>query len=221
MKADASADPVMFLKFISDSMSMLEVTDYAERNLIDRLSTVPGVARVSINGGRRYSMRIWIDRQALAARQLTVTDIEDALRRENVELPAGRIESRTREFSLRTLVGLESEQDFRELVIARGAGRAARSPGRSGERAARRRERAHDSRFDGQRRRRRWRCEAQSKANTLDIVRGVRAEIERDAGQPAARLELDVGVDNARGDRSGAAGSDDRGRVRADRPCWR
>ncbi len=83
-------------------MSTLELTDYAERNLIDRLSTVPGVARVAINGGRRYAMRIWIDRQALAARQLTVTDIEDALRRENVELPAGRIESRTREFSLRT-----------------------------------------------------------------------------------------------------------------------
>src|SRR4029450_3246494 len=89
-------------------------------NLIDRLSTVPGVARVSIVGGRRYSMRVWIDRQALAARQLTVTDIEDALRRENVELPAGRIESRTREFSLRTMVGLENEQDFRNLVIERG-----------------------------------------------------------------------------------------------------
>ena len=66
-------------------------------------------------------MRVWIDRQALAARQLTVTDIEDALRRENVELPAGRLESRTREFSLRTLVGLETEQDFRNLVIERGA----------------------------------------------------------------------------------------------------
>src|SRR5690606_4151751 len=65
LKADASADPIMHIMFGSDSMSTLELNDYAERNLIDRLSTVPGVARVSINSGRRYSMRIWLDRQAL------------------------------------------------------------------------------------------------------------------------------------------------------------
>lgn len=112
IKADAGGDPVVTLGFSSDTMSMLELTDYAERNLTDRLSTVPGVARVTINGARRYSMRVWIDRQSLAARQLTVTDIEDALRRENIELPAGRLESRTREFSLRTMVGLETERDF-------------------------------------------------------------------------------------------------------------
>src|SRR5690606_5574610 len=83
-KADASAEAVMILAFSSDTMSMLELTDYAERNLVDRLSTVPGVASVGLIGARRYSMRVWIDRQALAARRLTVTDIEDALRRENV-----------------------------------------------------------------------------------------------------------------------------------------
>src|SRR5690606_4572324 len=83
IKADANAEAVMTIAFGSDSMSMLDLTDYAERNLVDRLSTVPGVARVNIIGGRRYSMRVWIDRQALAARQLTVSDIEDALRREN------------------------------------------------------------------------------------------------------------------------------------------
>ncbi len=142
VKADAGAEAVVTVAFTSDSMSMLELTDYAERNLVDRLSTVPGVARVSINGGRRYSMRIWIDRQALAARQLTVTDIEEALRRENVELPAGRLESRTREFSLRTMVGLETEQDFRDLVIARGNGRPPRAPRRGGRGSDRRRERA-------------------------------------------------------------------------------
>src|SRR5918995_302757 len=104
-------DSVVTLAFSSDTMSMLDLTDYAERNIVDRMSTVPGVASVGIQGGRRASMRVWINRQALAARQLTVTDIEDALRRENVELPAGRLESRTREFSLRTMVGLETEQD--------------------------------------------------------------------------------------------------------------
>src|SRR5690606_13068961 len=109
-----------FVDIRQNTCPLHEPTHYAECDLVDRLSTLPGVAQVGIIGGGRYSMRVWIDRQALAARQLTVTDIEDALRRENVELPAGRLESLSREFSLRTMVGLESDADFRNLVIARG-----------------------------------------------------------------------------------------------------
>src|SRR3990170_2460258 len=170
LKADASADPVMWLNFNSDSMPVLEITDYAERNLIDRLSTVPGVARVSIGGGRRYSMRIWLDRQALATRQLTVVDVEDALRRENVELPAGRLESRTREFSLRTIVGMETEEDFRGLVVARGAyGHLFRLSEVANVQLAAENERSI-TRFDGNTGIS-MSVEAQSKANTLDIVR--------------------------------------------------
>ena len=196
IKADASAEPVMFISFSSDNMSPLEVTDYAERNLIDRLSTVPGVARVSIAGGRRYAMRVWVDRQALAARQLTVADIEDALRRENVELPAGRLESRTREFSLRTLVGLETEQDFRELVIARGAdGHLVRLSEVASVQLAAENERSY-IRFDGKTGVA-MTVEAQSKANTLDIVHGVRAEIDRLQQSLPAGSALKVGVDNA------------------------
>src|SRR5687767_910723 len=71
-KADSGAEPVMFLNFNAEGMSVLEVTDYAERYIVDRLATVPGIARVALNGGRRFAMRIWIDRQALAGRQLTV-----------------------------------------------------------------------------------------------------------------------------------------------------
>ncbi len=196
IKADASADPVMFVSFSSNAMSLLEITDYAERHLIDRLSTVPGVARVSIGGARRPAMRVWIDRQALAARQLTVTDIEDALRRENVELPAGRLESRTREFSLRTIVGLESEQDFRELVIARGEdGHLVRLAEVANVELAAENERTY-TRYNG--------IvgislvvEAQSKANTLDVVRGVRAEIGRIQDNLPAGAVLSAAVDNA------------------------
>ncbi|HEY0941564.1 MAG TPA: efflux RND transporter permease subunit [Steroidobacter sp.] len=195
LKADASADPIMHIMFGSDSMSTLELNDYAERNLIDRLSTVPGVARVSINSGRRYSMRIWLDRQALAARQLTVTDVEDALRRENVELPAGRIESRTREFTLRTLVGLDDEQDFRDLVIARGPdGHLIRLGEVAKVQLAAENERS-DARFDGKSGVS-MSVEAQSKANTLDIVRGVRAEIERLQETLPRGSTLVIGVDN-------------------------
>ena len=196
LKADASADPVMFIHFSSDRMSVLEITDYAERNLIDRLSTVPGVARVSIGGGRRYSMRIWLDRQALAARQLTVTDVEDALRRENVELPAGRLESRTREFSLRTVVGLDNEQDFRELVIARGQdGHLIRLSEVANVQLAAENERTL-TKYDGGAGVS-LTVEAQSKANTLEIAHGVRAEIARLQESLPRGAHLNVSVDNA------------------------
>ncbi|HEX6995905.1 MAG TPA: efflux RND transporter permease subunit [Gammaproteobacteria bacterium] len=196
VKNDASAEPVMIVAFSSDTMSLLELTDYAERNLVDRLSTVPGVARVGIIGGRRYSMRIWIDRQALAARQLTVTDIEDALRRENVELPAGRLESLSREFSLRTMVGLETEEDFRNLVIARGEdGHLIRLGEVADVRRAAENERSF-SRLNG-RPGIMLSVEAQSKGNTLEIARAVREEVaQMQAGLPPGST-LSVSIDNA------------------------
>jgi multidrug efflux pump len=120
-KVDNTSQAVMYLNLTSDRMDGLEITDYAERFLVDRFSTVPGVARVQISGARRYAMRIWLGRQALAARGLTVSDVETALRSENVELPAGRLESETREFTLRTDTGFNTEQDFKNLVIGRGA----------------------------------------------------------------------------------------------------
>lgn len=120
-KSDSSSQSVMFLNLTSDRMSGLELTDYADRYLVDRFSTVPGVARVRISGARRFAMRIWLNREALAARALTVMDIESALRTENVELPAGRLESKTREFTLRTDTGFNTEDDFKRLVIGRGA----------------------------------------------------------------------------------------------------
>ncbi len=120
-KQDSDADPVMWLNLSSDRMSVLELTDYAERVLIDRFSVVDGVAQINLGGARRFAMRLWLDRRALAARGLTVEDIEQALRQENVELPAGRLESLEREFTLRTQTGLQTEQDFRALVVGRGA----------------------------------------------------------------------------------------------------
>jgi multidrug efflux pump len=121
-KVDTTSDPIMWLNIESDRRSQLELTDYAERYLADRFSVVRGVAQVRISGERRYAMRIWLDRQALAARRLTVQDVEDALRAENVELPAGRIESSQREFTLRTDTGLYTPGDFSQLVVGRGEG---------------------------------------------------------------------------------------------------
>jgi multidrug efflux pump len=119
-KVDNAGQAVMYLNLTSDRHSGLELTDYADRYLIDRFSTVPGVARVQISGARRYAMRIWLSREALAARALTVADVEGALRAENVELPAGRLESESREFTLRTATGFTVAEDFSKLVVGRG-----------------------------------------------------------------------------------------------------
>ena len=119
-KQDSDSEVTMWIDVSSDSLPIMEVTDYAERYLVDELSVIDGVALVRTSGDRRQAMRIWIDPQALAARGLTVTDIEDALRRENVQIPSGRLESTAREFTLRTDTGLRTVDDFRQLVIREG-----------------------------------------------------------------------------------------------------
>tara|TARA_R110001599_G_scaffold353783_1_gene597655 strand:- start:3290 stop:6409 length:3120 start_codon:yes stop_codon:yes gene_type:complete len=118
-KADSSDDVILWLTLTSKDRSVIELSDYAERYLVDRLSIIPGVARVRIGGGLEYSMRIWLDRTKMAARGITPVDIETALRAENVELPAGSIESVTRQFTARTERAYNVEEDFRKLVIRR------------------------------------------------------------------------------------------------------
>ncbi len=117
-KVEADARPIIWMSLSSNRMSSLELTDFAKRNLVDRLSNINGVAQVRIGGERRYSMRIWLDRRELAAREMTVQDVEGALRRQNVELPAGRIESRMREFTVRTDTGMKTPEQFRSIVLA-------------------------------------------------------------------------------------------------------
>jgi multidrug efflux pump len=116
-KVEADAQAIMFLVFTSDRMSALEITDYVDRFVLDRLKNLTGVADVTIFGERRYAMRIWLDRERLAAFNLTVQDLEAALRTQNVELPSGRIESRDREFSVLSRTGLVTPQQFRDIVI--------------------------------------------------------------------------------------------------------
>ncbi len=116
-KTESDARPILWLSLSSDRMNPLELTDYAERNLVDPLSTVGGVARVRIGGERRYAMRIWIDTEAMAARNLTVQHLEGAIRAQNVQLPSGRIESVNREFNIRTKSNLTTPEEFRAIVL--------------------------------------------------------------------------------------------------------
>jgi multidrug efflux pump len=119
-KVDARAGDVVLISMTTTARSVGELTDYVNRYVVNRLSVVPGVGIVSTFGDQTPAMRVWLDRRALAARQLTVQDVEGALRNENIELPAGRIESVDREFTLRTDTGMRTEEDFRHLVIGRG-----------------------------------------------------------------------------------------------------
>lgn len=118
VKNDSNADPVMRIAVSSDRHSPEEITDYVERFVIDRLSTLEGVASVDIRGERRYAIRIWLDRRALAARNLTVGDIEAAIQRNNVELPAGEIKSLDRLLDIRLDGRLSTVEGFRDIVIA-------------------------------------------------------------------------------------------------------
>ncbi len=193
-KQDAGMDATMYVGVDSNIRSLMDLTDFAERNLIDRLAVIDGVAQIRLSGAQRTAMRIWLDRNALAARGLTVQDVEDTLRRENVELPAGRIESRQREFSLRTETGLLRPEDFKDLVVGRGADNYLI---RLGDVAEVRIE-PEDSRFFS-------RSNQVSgislgivplaKANILEVNRAVSAEVDRLKPTMPGDIELSVAID--------------------------
>jgi len=119
-KADSDAQPIIWYNITSNTMDSLALTDWAERFVVDRIATIDGVARVRLGGGGRAAMRIWLDREAMAARNLTVSDIESALRAENVELPGGQIELPTMDVSVRIERRYQAAADFAQLPIARG-----------------------------------------------------------------------------------------------------
>jgi multidrug efflux pump len=119
-KVDSNEDVIMWLNLVSDRMSVPELSDYARRYLVDRFSVLDGVARVRVGGGQTFAMRVWLDRKQLAARDLSVSDVENALRAENLELPAGSLDSVDRQFTVRVARAFRTADDFARLVLARG-----------------------------------------------------------------------------------------------------
>ena len=119
-KVEADADPILWLNMRSSTMDTLALSDFADRYIIDRLSSLDGVAQVRASGSQRYSMRIWLDRKAMAARGVTAADVEGALRSENVELPAGQVESETRDFILRVERGYRTPEQFAAIPLRKG-----------------------------------------------------------------------------------------------------
>jgi multidrug efflux pump len=116
-KVEADAFPVIWLALSSDTHDALQLSDFANRLVKPVLQTAPGAADVRVYGERKYAMRIWIDPDRLAAYRLTVQDVEDALRRSNLEVPAGRIESTLREFNVTAATDLQTPAQFRDVAI--------------------------------------------------------------------------------------------------------
>lgn len=116
-KADADSSPIIFLTVRSDKRDLLEISRIAELYFKERIQTIPGVSAVQIWGQRRYSMRLWMDPIKLASLKLTPTDVLQAINRENVELPSGRVEGQNTELTVRTMGRLNTEEDFNKLII--------------------------------------------------------------------------------------------------------
>jgi multidrug efflux pump len=119
-KANADAAPIMFISFTSNTMNRLQLSDYTQRYLVERLSTVPGVATVGVAGSQLYTMRIWLDPDAMAARGITVEDVETALTSQNAELPAGSLEAPTKDFTIRVRRGYSTPAEFAQLPVVPG-----------------------------------------------------------------------------------------------------
>ncbi|ALN62791.1 acrB/AcrD/AcrF family protein [Lysobacter antibioticus] len=177
-KVESDADPIMWLNMSSKQMDTLQLSDYAERYVVDRLSSVDGVAQVRIGGQQRYAMRIWLDQDALAARDITVNEVEAALGAENVELPAGRIESQSRDFTLRVARSYQKPEDFAQIPLKKGAdgyvvrlGDVAKIQLDSAERRAYYRSNGEPNIGLG--------IVKTSTANSLDVARAIRAEADK------------------------------------------
>jgi multidrug efflux pump len=194
-KVEADAQAIMWLRLISDRHGALEISDYADRYVADRLKTLPGVASVIIGGERRYAMRIWLDRERLAAYALTPQDVEDALRRQNIEVPSGRIESSQREFTVLSETDLRTPEQFNQLIIREVKGYPVRlsDVGRAELGAADERNilRVNGNAAVG------LGIVKQSTANTLAVAQAVKAEVPKLAAALPAGMQIAVAFDTS------------------------
>lgn len=195
-KQDADASPIIWLALYGEGFDQIELTTLAESRIVDRIDKLPGVASVIIGGDRRFSMRIWLENRRLGAHNLTIAEVVDAIRRENVDLPSGRIESADIEFTVRSLGELTSPEEYEKLVIATPDGQpiylgdvAEVETGPESERKL--------VRYNGR--------PAiglgiikQSKANTLSTAAAVRAEAEKLAKELPSNVTLDIAFDSSR-----------------------
>jgi hydrophobe/amphiphile efflux-1 (HAE1) family protein len=194
-KQDADAQPVMWVALYSDRFSTLELTTLAEQQLKDPLQAVQGVSSVIIGGAKRFAIRLWLDSAKMAARGVTVLDVEQALRRQNVELPSGRVESWQRELAIETRGELKTPEGYDNLVLKQDGDRLVRlwdvghaAVGVEDERSVAR----YNSRPAvglG--------VVKQSKANTIQVAHGIKQELARLTPQLPAGIQVHIPYDES------------------------
>ena len=194
-KIEADAQAILWMRLSSQQHSALELSDYADRYVADRMKTLPGVASVIIGGERRYAMRLWLDRDRLAAYGLTPQDVENGLRRQNVEIPSGRIESSQREFTVLTEADLRTPAQFDDMILteARGYPVRLRDVGRAQLGALDERSvlRVNGNPAVG------LGIVKQSTANTLSVANAAKAELARLQGILPEGMTLQVAFDSS------------------------
>jgi len=196
VKTEADARPIVYLSLTSDRLGFLDLTDYADRFLVDQFSIVDGVANVNIYGARKYSMRVFLDRLAMAARNVTVQDVESAIARQNVELPSGRVESSQREFTVRAESGLRTPEQFRNIVVRQQEGYLVRlsevASVELGAEDERTEQRTNGKSSIG------LGIIRQSKANAMEISEGVTRAVERVKDSLPAGVNLEITYDQSK-----------------------
>ncbi len=194
-KQDTDASAIMWLGLSGKGYSPLQITDYADRYIVDQLQTVSGVGNIIIGGAREYSMRIWLDPAKLAARRITVQDVEETLRNENIDIPSGRIEGIHREFTIRTLGELKTPDEFNSLIIKHVNGNPVylQDIGKAeiGPRSYRSLVRFNGEPAVG------LGIVKQSKANTLDVAKGVREKVDQIRKTLPPGLSIEAAYDSS------------------------
>ncbi len=195
-KADSDANAIMWFSLSSSTMDLVELSDFAQRYIVDRLGVIDGVANVQIGGDARRALRIWLDTNAMAARGLTVQDVESALRAQNLDLPAGYVQSQERDYQVRVTRPFETPEQFERLPL-RGASDTDSAVVRLGDIAR--------IEFAPVEERRIFRGNGrdqvgigivrQSQSNALDVGRAVKSEVERLRASLPAGTELDLTFD--------------------------
>ncbi|HEY3295341.1 MAG TPA: efflux RND transporter permease subunit [bacterium] len=194
-KVDVNAQPIVWLALASDKYTGLQLTDVADNILKERIQRLPGVGSVILGGERRYAMRVWLDAQRMAARGLTPQDVENAIRRENAEIPSGRVEGSQREFAVRTRGELNTPEEFGGIVVAQNASGVVRLRDVADVQVG-----AADERTVA-----RWTGQPavglgivkQTKASTLDVAREVRNALGNLKGSIPPGMDLKIAYDSS------------------------
>ena len=194
-KSDTDARAILWIGFTSEQLDSIELNDYLDRNIIDRLSILPGVASITVGGERKYAIRIWLDPDQMSSRKITVEDVLNAINRENIEKPAGRLDSKEREIGIQVKSKLSDIKMFNNIVIKKYDNKKIRLADiaeiKIGPESDRGFLRANNKNAIG------LGVVRQTKSNVLKVASAVKSELELIRPSLPENIEMSVGYDQS------------------------